>query len=524
VSGNNRSAGVPKILGGDFELGNFILGGPACRDGTGRTASRALLACIDGVPACVRSASPERNGNTPVPLDGDGSGPGIAAVTHTDIDWGRKFLPANGGSIYIDLDHLECATPEVRSARDYVAAHHAMLRIARSAMHRANRALPAGERIVVLANNSDSKGHSYGSHFNVCMERRAWRDMVVSRLHPALFFLAAFQVSGIVITGAGKAGSERGPWVPYQISARADFFETMVSHETSQRRPLVNARDESHCTPRRVSGRLQPTQLARMHLILFDHSLSHVATYLKAGSVQLVLAMIESRRIDRRLMLRWPLEALYRWSRDPELGARARLADGRAVTAVELQLMFLERARAFVDRGECGDRVPEAHAILDLWADTLAQLESRDFDRLARRLDWVRKRMLLERALAASPRLDWTSPEITHLDQIWGSLDEAEGLYWACERGGAVERVCGDAEIDRFVNEPPPDTRAATRADLLRAFADDVEQVDWSHVRVRVAGTPLTFRLPVPFEPARPRLFAAIGESRSLDGQPAKGG
>ena len=39
---------LPKLCGGDIELGNFVLGVPG-RD-TGAMASRALLAEIDGLP------------------------------------------------------------------------------------------------------------------------------------------------------------------------------------------------------------------------------------------------------------------------------------------------------------------------------------------------------------------------------------------------------------------------------------------------------------------------------------------
>ena len=74
-------------------------------------------------------------------------------------DWGRQYLSSNGGCIYIDMDHFELCTPEVRSARDYVIAWHAMLGIARTALDTANARLPINKRIVLLANNSDGEGN-----------------------------------------------------------------------------------------------------------------------------------------------------------------------------------------------------------------------------------------------------------------------------------------------------------------------------------------------------------------------------
>jgi hypothetical protein len=127
------------------------------------------------------------------------------------------------------------------------------------------------------------------------------------------------------------------------------------------------------------------------------------------------------------------------------------------LTAAELQMLFLEDARKFVEQAGLDEIVPRAGEILDLWEDTLAKLHARDTAALAHRLDWVLKRCALERALERRSDLDWDSPEIKHLDQMYSSLDEAEGLYWAYERNGAVERVATDAQIEWFARNPPED-------------------------------------------------------------------
>jgi proteasome accessory factor A len=483
---NGQFESVPKIIGADAELGNLILGAPVGDRGTCREAARALLAEIDGVSAGRRSSRyGERLPEDPpaVPYRGASE-----AEDPDEMDRGRVFLSTNGASVYIDLDHLEITTPETRSARDHVAAWHAMLRIARDALHRANARLPDGQRIVALVNNSDGKGHSYGSHLSISLSRAAWDDMFVQRMHPSLFFLIAFQASSIVITGQGKVGVENG-WsrIAYQISQRADFFMQITGPETSYRRPLANSRDESHCTAHfDAASREILVPGARLHCIFHDQTLCHVATFLKAGLMQLVVAMIEAGRVDRGLVLRSPLNAVRKWSRDPSLCARAALDDGREVTAVELQRLYLERAREFAASGDCAGVVPEAPAILDLWSDTLDRLERRDFDVLSRRLDWVGKRRLLERAMDDSRGLDWDSPEIAYLDQMYGSLDDAEGLYWSCERAGAVDFLLSDYAIEHFVHEPPSDTRAWARAMLLRSYpANDIDEIDWSFVRLR---------------------------------------
>jgi hypothetical protein len=86
----------------------------------------------------------------------------------------------------------------------------------------------------------------------------------------------------------------------------------------------------------------------------------------------------------------------------------------------------------------------------------------------------------LEQAMALRPDLTWNSPEIKHLDHVYSALDAESGLYWGYERAGVVERVVEEDRIARFVRQPPEETRAWTRAMLLRlAGPGAVHQVDW---------------------------------------------
>jgi proteasome accessory factor A len=303
-----------------------------------------------------------------------------------------------------------------------------------------------------------------------------------------MLFLAAYQVSSIVITGQGKAGAEDGmPAVEYQLSQRADFFACLVGEQTTFNRPIVNSRDEALCGSWR--SRRDPDsaahRLARLHVIFFDNTLCHVASLLKVGVMQLVLCLIETGETKSGLLLDDPLTALWRWSRDPSLKSTAPLMSGQNVTAVELQRMFWEAAKPLVERGDCDEAVPEARRIFEMWGETLTWLEARDFRRLAGRLDWVLKSAIIQRALGQRPGLTWASPEIKHLDHSYGSL--GDGLYWAMERTGLVERVVTEQQITRFETEPPDDTRAWTRAMLLRQAANEaVTRVDWDSLDVQL--------------------------------------
>jgi proteasome accessory factor A len=474
---------VPKLCGADIELGNFVLGRDDPR-GTGAAASRALLGKIEGVSAAARSwgygwGTSWSNG---------GSAAGGTGYWYGAQDWGRKYLSSNGGCAYIDLDHIEVCIPEVLSAWDHVAASHAMLRVVRQAQTLANQEMPEGQSIQVLVNNSDGLSHSYGSHLNFLITRETWNNLFVRKLHQ-LLFLASYQVSSIVFTGQGKVGSENGrPATPYQLSQRADFVEMLMGPHTTYSRPIVNSRDEALCGANswRASEASRDLGLARLHCIFFDNTLCHVASLLKVGVTQIILAMIEAGVTNLDLLLDDPVGAVVCWSHGADLQARSRLTSGEGVTAVELQLRFLEEATKFAQTGGL-DTVPRADEILALWEDTLLKLQERDLTSLTGRLDWVLKLHLIEHSLKQRPGLQWESPELKVLDLLYGSLDPSEGLYWAYEDSGIVERVVSEAEIQRFLQEPPEDTRAWTRAMLLRSLsAERLSAVDWDRIKVKL--------------------------------------
>jgi proteasome accessory factor A len=461
-------ARLPKILGADVELGNFLTGAAdATPAGTGALASRLLLHEIDGIAT--------RN-TAIVPIGAAG------AQAPNPQDVGRRFLATNGGCAYIDSDHLEIAIPEVQSARDAVTYWRAMLQVATTAMVDADKKLPDGVKLQVLANCSDGLGQSYGAHTNVMLTHQAWTAITARKAH-VLAYLAAFHVSSIVYTGQGKVGSENGrPAVAYQIAQRADFFETLVSAETMRHRPIVNRRDEPLCGD--GSKRLEDAdEPARLHVIFYDSTLCDVATFLRTGTLQIIVAMIEAGAVNAGLALDDPLAALGRWSHDPSLTARARTVGGDYLTAVELQYLFLVAARAFADTGGFEEIVPQAVEIIAMWADTLRRLQTGDLETLGRRIDWVIKRQLLERTLAKHPSLGWNSPEIKHLDHLYASLDRSEGLYWQFEQAGLVDRLVSDEAVARAVCQPPTNTRAFARTQLLRRLAPTaIDRIDWNQV------------------------------------------
>jgi hypothetical protein len=101
------------------------------------------------------------------------------------------------------------------------------------------------EQLRLYKNNSDHYGNSYACHENYLMDAGAYTALFGNRSEWISAYIAPFLVSRIVYCGAGKVGAENGSDpIPYQLSQRADFFESLLGLQTTHNRPIVNTRDE----------------------------------------------------------------------------------------------------------------------------------------------------------------------------------------------------------------------------------------------------------------------------------------
>jgi proteasome accessory factor A len=275
-----------------------------------------------------------------------------------------------------------------------------------------------------------------------------------------------FLVSRQIFCGAGKVGSENGAeHVPYQISQRADFFETEVGLDTMVKRPLINTRDEPHASREKYR---------RLHVILGDANMSEYAIYLKLGATALVLGMIEDQFMPRTFTLRDPVAVLKSISRDLTCRNPVELDDGSTITPIELQWEYWALAERY-----CATVPVDAWVVdvLQKWEYVLRCLE-RDPFILTHELDWVIKWRLLTSYMDRHGQ-SWDSAQVTMLDLQYHDIRRDRGLYHILERNGEVERILTDEEIDYAVDEPPADTRAYIRGMCLKKFRHQVFSVNW---------------------------------------------
>lgn len=369
----------------------------------------------------------------------------------------------NGARLYHDHGHPEYATPECRSVRDLVAHDRAGSRIVWEAAQRYRET--KGRDVSLYKNNTDYHGMSYGTHENYLVGRSLDFEQLASGLIP-------FMATRPIFTGSGKVGAERGrTGAPYQLSQRAEFFDTLMSVDTLHRRPLVNTRDEPHA---------HRDDWRRLHVICSDANLSEWTTALKVGTTALVLDTLEA-GYGPPAELKDPIRATRAIARNPEGQWFVELADRTSVSAVELQRAYLLAAQELA-----GGRDPETDWILTEWEAVLEALDT-DIARAADRVDWIAKKQLLDEFVAAEG-LDWAD-DIDLLRSVeleFHSLDPDQGLFWALEAEGRVQRLTSDDEIAHAMTTAPRDTRAAVRSLCLANM--DVTSASWGRVHVQEDG------------------------------------
>jgi len=394
----------------------------------------------------------------------------------TDEDLGTaNVVLTNGARLYVDHAHPEYSAPECLTPREATLHDRAGMMIMAEAAQLAS-GIPGMAPIHLYKNNTDNKGASYGCHENYLMSR-------VTPFADVVRLFTAFLVTRQVFTGAGRVGKgQEGRVLEFQISQRADFFETEVGLETTVRRPIINTRDEPHADPEKSR---------RLHVITGDANLSDTATVLKLGSASLVLGMIESGFLsDDDFVLEDPVSEMHKVSHDPSLGHQLRLRGGRRMTALEIQSRYLERAVAWASNSPD----PETLETLRLWEFVITTLGG-DPMNCGGVLDWVAKLRLLE-GYRTRDNLDWSSPALQLIDLQYSDIRADKGLARRLEDRGRLARLFSDDEVKFAQMNPPATTRAYFRGECVRRFPEFVAAASWDSLVFDVPGHEQLLRVP----------------------------
>jgi Pup amidohydrolase len=469
---------VRRVMGTETEFGISVQGQPAANP---MVASSQVVNAYASATLRARRARWDFEEESPLrDARGFDMSREVADPTQlTDEDLGlANVILTNGARLYVDHAHPEYSTPECTNPRDVVkwdkAGEQVMLDASRFAA-----TIPGAAPILLYKNNTDNKGASYGAHENYLMRRTTPFAEIVRHLTP--FFVSRQVVCGAGRVGVGQDGRDHG----FQLSQRADYFEVEVGLETTLKRPIINTRDEPHA---------DPDKYRRLHVIIGDANLSEISCFLKVGTTSLVLAMIEDRFIGVDLAVEQPVRSLRAVSHDASLKHLVTLGDGRRLTAVQLQMEYLDLAKKYVEDRFGADADQQTLDVLARWESVLTRLET-DPMQCARELDWVAKLKLLEQ-YRDRDGLEWDDAKLYLIDLQYSDIRPDKGLYHRLVRLGRIDRLLTDDEIADAMHVPPIDTRAYFRGRCLEKYSDRIAAASWDSVIFDLPGRESLQRVP----------------------------
>src|SRR5213082_1023093 len=364
----------------------------------------------------------------------------------------------NGGRLYLDMGHIEYASPECLHLHDLVTYEMAGDELLRSSL----LALEAADRVTFIKNNVDHHtGATCGCHENYLMKREA--QFTPSVLGTLLTFLATRQI----FTGAGRVGQANplafdfeapgdGAPVDFQISQRADHIVNDIYQWVQFNRAIINARDEPLADYRKFR---------RLHLLIGDSNMSPFATALKVGTTACILTLLEEGKFPRGLILQDAVVATREVSHQPDGPWPVELENGKTAGALEIQWRFLDAAGKYLQ-----GRDAEIDWLLESWSFVLDSFATNS-DALIFGGDWISRRWLLEK-LAEAESLSWDDPWLLSLDLEYHNIDPSRGLFFQVKAGKRITDWNQSVRIKNASYRPPANSRAAGRSQAVAWFRD----------------------------------------------------
>jgi hypothetical protein len=401
----------------------------------------------------------------------------------------------NGGRLYVDAvgSHEEYATPECVDWKDAVAYDRA----GRVLLQGLVDDLELSEDVAFYANSVDHfGGHTFGCHENYLV------DISASAFRGSLALLMPFLVTRQIFAGVGRVGGHKlnrndfrknimsigehdvdtmwvadfyaveiDPTVKFQLSQRADHIVNTVSSRVRFNRAIVNPKRDSY---------YDYSDLHRLHVLFGEPNMSEYAMWLKVATTCIVLDLLDLKAVPNSVRLDNALETLKSVSRDQTWKWPLKRDGGASMSAIDLQRIYLDAGRKYLQGKDA-----QTDEALDAWEQVLNELE-RDPMTLGDRLDWVAKYQMLQQFQEAEGA-SWDDDVMHSLDLEFHNINPRESLYYALQDEGAVQRVVTDEIIQNATKNPPQNTRAKGRGQII---TDLIERkwnrylIDWDWIRI----------------------------------------
>ena len=376
-----------------------------------------------------------------------------------------EFLP-NGGLVYVEVlsnfpsthgkvdgnraAHPEYATPEILipdSLKELIAYDKAGELIL-------SRKLPGLRLFKNSEDEVEGSRTSFGCHENYSLHTGGLNsegfrkiDRWLNRLEPFFIARQAIHGSGSIVNGK------------YHLSQKAKFLY------------------ESFFQVKDIGNGSLSDRYSRMHVSSTDSNMCEMATYLKVGLTALMLDLLEEGKLpdivldesEKDYNYSIPFHRLHEWRLDVLLNGKS-----KKMGVFEILDAYIEKAMRY----DGGDDV--SNNVLRKTAYALDCLKREPME-LKGWLDWIEKKRLLDMFMEADG-LSLENNLVKCNALQYHDIGRRAGWFYDLRYSGKIEEVVTSEEVLKAVSNPPRNTRAWFRGNVMGRWGERVHHVDWGRI------------------------------------------
>lgn len=384
---------------------------------------------------------------------------------------------SNGSRIYLDVGHLEYATPECLGPRQAAIADLAGIEVMKRIVQTSQAQHSGLYRIAGTNIKPDEKARTKGYHENYMLPRAITEREEIDKLLPAFLASRIWAMSG----GVSIEGFELSQKV-------ADIGGKPITRNVERRTELGNKPMAIIPSEFWDQDVFSDPQWARIEVRYADPTQSRKMRYLGFAATSLVIRIFEHPKMFRwkdhdRFALQDPVAAAKQFSKDLSLSSTVDSVQGDRLSVININEGILSMVRKVADRIE----LPESEqSAIEMWQDTIdtlrtLQLPLGEYGDGHTLFDFAGRHAHLLRTYNAS-ELSAQTAKIAQSSLTWDRIDPTgyATVWWQHHHNEFIT----DEEIESMVLTPPQETRAKLRGDTIKMHAKDgsLYDIDWATV------------------------------------------
>lgn len=389
---------------------------------------------------------------------------------------------SNGARLYIDVGHLEYATPECLGPRQAAAADLAGILVMQKIIsasklpHKGLYRLTGSylpKQGAPLSSVAMPEGNTSGYHENFLIPRSIGQDPLIDRMLPSFLASRIWAMSGTLHNSfvfSQKVWGIGGKPIARQIERRSGHGS----------KPMAMIPPENN-----DEGTIGAKEWARLEVRYADAGFSPKGRYLSLAATSLLLRMIEHVELVgmsklATLQVERPKRAAITFASDLTLRKTVPMCDGRQLSALDIQESYAEAA---IDLAEAIELPPSEQPAPHMWMEMCQAMRASrpdegEYGQLVREIDIAAKHFYLSQR-HPQDALSYLNHDAMQRVLVWDRVlpDGGAIKWWQANTSPLIDQ----SDIDALVTNPPP-TRAAARVSYLMSRASIVA-LDWAMAR-----------------------------------------